>query len=82
METQDLFQSCRRGDLEQVRYLAEHKEVDVNVRDKWDSTPLYYACLCGHLDLVSKKTREVLLSPSRHVLPLQGEVSATGRGCL
>ena len=82
METQDLFQSCRRGDLEQVRYLAEHKEVDVNVRDKWDSTPLYYACLCGHLDLVSKKTREVFLSPSRHVLPFQGEVSSTGRSCL
>ena len=52
METQDLFQSCRRGDVEQVRYLAEHKELDVNVRDKWDSTPLYYACLCGHLELV------------------------------
>ena len=40
--------------MEQVRYLAEHKELDVNVRDKWDSTPLYYACLCGHLDLVRK----------------------------
>jgi hypothetical protein len=22
------------------RYLVEHKEVNVNVRDKWDSTPL------------------------------------------
>jgi len=33
-------------------YLAEQKEVDLNIRDRWDSTPLYYACLCGHLDLV------------------------------
>ena len=24
----------------------------MNVRDIWDSTPLYYACLCGHLELV------------------------------
>ena len=24
----------------------------MNLRDKWDSTPLYYACLCGHIDLV------------------------------
>ena len=30
----------------------ENKELDLNLRDKWDSTPLYYACLCGHLELV------------------------------
>ena len=35
------------------RYLTEEKEVNLNVRDKWDSTPLYYACLCGHPDVVS-----------------------------
>eukprot|EP00092_Neocalanus_flemingeri_P056552 GFUD01067064.1.p1 GENE.GFUD01067064.1~~GFUD01067064.1.p1 ORF type:complete len:501 (+),score=170.32 GFUD01067064.1:80-1504(+) len=48
----EMFQSCRRGDLEQVIYLTEHKEVELNIRDIWDSTPLYYACLCGHLELV------------------------------
>jgi len=52
MDVLDLFQSCRRGDLEQVVYLVENKELDLNLRDKWDSTPLYYACLCGHLELV------------------------------
>jgi len=52
MDTQDLFQCCRRGDLQQLQYLVEHKEVDLNVRDAWDSTPLYYACLCGHRELV------------------------------
>jgi len=35
-----------------VRYLTEHKEVELNMRDVWDSTPLYYACLCGHKELV------------------------------
>ncbi|GLD70009.1 ankyrin repeat and BTB/POZ domain-containing protein 1 [Lates japonicus] len=35
-----------------VRYLVEQRDVDLNVRDKWDSTPLYYACLCGHEELV------------------------------
>ena len=35
------------------RYLTEEKEVNLNVRDKWDSTPLYYACLCGHPDVVA-----------------------------
>ena len=34
------------------RYLVEKKEVNLNVRDVWDSTPLYYACLCGHHELV------------------------------
>ena len=35
------------------RYLTEEKEINLNVRDKWDSTPLYYACLCGHAEVVS-----------------------------
>ncbi|CAG0902830.1 unnamed protein product [Cyprideis torosa] len=52
MDIHELFLSCRRGDLGRVKYLVEQKEVELNVRDKWDSTPLYYACLCGHLDLV------------------------------
>ncbi len=34
------------------RNLIEIDDVNVNLRDKWDSTPLYYACLCGHTDLV------------------------------
>lgn len=34
------------------RTLIETKDVDVNFRDKFDSTPLYYACLCGHMEVV------------------------------
>ncbi|XP_029774069.1 ankyrin repeat and BTB/POZ domain-containing protein 1 isoform X3 [Suricata suricatta] len=52
MDTSDLFASCRKGDVGRVRYLLEQRDVEVNVRDKWDSTPLYYACLCGHEELV------------------------------
>ncbi|ELK13089.1 Ankyrin repeat and BTB/POZ domain-containing protein 1 [Pteropus alecto] len=52
MDTSDLFSSCRKGDVGRVRYLLEQRDVDVNVWDKWDSTPLYYACLCGHEELV------------------------------
>lgn len=52
MDFHELFMSCRRGEIDKVRYLVEHKEVSLNVRDKWDSTPLYYACLCGHEELV------------------------------
>jgi ankyrin repeat/BTB/POZ domain-containing protein 1 len=31
---------------------VEKKEVDLNIRDCWDSTPLYYACHCGHRNVV------------------------------
>ncbi|XP_072454431.1 ankyrin repeat and BTB/POZ domain-containing protein 1 isoform X2 [Notamacropus eugenii] len=52
MDTSDLFISCKKGDVCRVRYLLEQRDVEINVRDKWDSTPLYYACLCGHEELV------------------------------
>ncbi|XP_014678194.1 PREDICTED: ankyrin repeat and BTB/POZ domain-containing protein 1-like [Priapulus caudatus] len=52
MDQRDLFLSCRRGDLEHVTYLVEQLEVELNIRDRWDSTPLYYACLCGHSEVV------------------------------
>ncbi|CAB1424205.1 unnamed protein product [Pleuronectes platessa] len=52
MDVYDLFSSCRKGDIFRVRYLVEQRDVELNVRDKWDSTPLYYACLCGHEELV------------------------------
>lgn len=52
MEALDLFRQCKKGNLEEVRYLVEQRDIDVNIRDNWDSTPLYYACLCGHLPVV------------------------------
>ncbi|XP_054162101.1 ankyrin repeat and BTB/POZ domain-containing protein 1-like [Oppia nitens] len=52
MDLQDLFQSCKKGDLNIIKQLVDQKEVELNVRDKWDSTPLYYACLCGHTNVV------------------------------
>ena len=47
-----LFNACKLGDLEKVIQLHEEEDVDLNVRDEWDSTPLYYSCLCGHKDVV------------------------------
>ncbi|XP_005100573.1 ankyrin repeat and BTB/POZ domain-containing protein 1 [Aplysia californica] len=52
MDIQDMFHACKLGDLQRLQYLVEMKEVDIDTRDKWDSTPLYYACLCGHRDIV------------------------------
>ncbi|XP_022081189.1 ankyrin repeat and BTB/POZ domain-containing protein 1-like [Acanthaster planci] len=49
----EAFLCCKTGDLSRLQYLVETKEVEVNIRDKWDSTLLYYACLCGHKEVVS-----------------------------
>ena len=48
----DLTRSVRRGDLDRVRYLCEYTKVAVSHRDRFGATPLYYACLCGHVDVV------------------------------
>jgi ankyrin repeat protein len=45
---QTIFQLCRIGDFESVQALVE-RGVELNVRDAWDATPLYYSCLCGHV---------------------------------
>ncbi|XP_076067875.1 ankyrin repeat and BTB/POZ domain-containing protein 1-like isoform X2 [Oratosquilla oratoria] len=42
MDVFELFQSCKKGDYETVRILVEQKDVDVNIRDRWDSTPLLF----------------------------------------
>ncbi|XP_056445652.1 ankyrin repeat and BTB/POZ domain-containing protein 1 [Gadus chalcogrammus] len=52
MDGYELFSSCKKGDISRVRYLVEERDVDINLRDKWDCTPLYCACLCGHEELV------------------------------
>ncbi|XP_033745465.1 ankyrin repeat and BTB/POZ domain-containing protein 1-like [Pecten maximus] len=52
MDVKELFLACRRGDLTKVEYLLEQNQVELNLTDRWDSSPLYYACLCGHEELV------------------------------
>ena len=52
MDTYELMYSASGGDMEKIKYLVERRDVDLNARDGWDATPLYYACLCGHEDIV------------------------------
>ena len=47
----DIYHAARVGDLERIKHLVEDEEVDVNRRDRWDSVPLYYACLAGDIRL-------------------------------
>ena len=50
--TDDVFDTCRRGDLPKLCELVETFGHDINHLDRWDASPLYYACLCGHKDVV------------------------------
>lgn len=52
MDTRELFNACKTGDLTKLKTLIEERDVELNVRDKWDTSPLYYACLCGHINIV------------------------------
>jgi len=47
-----LFKYCKEGSLTKIQSLVEDNDIDLNFRDEWDSTPLYYACLCGHFEIV------------------------------
>ncbi|KAM0873514.1 hypothetical protein ACQ4PT_038023 [Festuca glaucescens] len=43
----DIFQAARAGDCALLGRLLQ-EGADLNARDRWDSIPLYYACLAGH----------------------------------
>uniref|UniRef100_A0ACD5VBM0 Uncharacterized protein n=2 Tax=Avena sativa TaxID=4498 RepID=A0ACD5VBM0_AVESA len=45
----DIFEAARAGDCSRLALLLE-AGANVNARDRWDSVPLYYACLAGHAD--------------------------------
>mmetsp|Transcript_7730 Transcript_7730/g.23400 ORF Transcript_7730/g.23400 Transcript_7730/m.23400 type:complete len:492 (+) Transcript_7730:502-1977(+) len=47
----ELCGMCRVGDLDGVKK-ALSLGVDINARDRWDATPLYYACLTGRVQVV------------------------------
>eukprot|EP01112_Ceratiomyxa_fruticulosa_P019659 TRINITY_DN6488_c0_g1_i2.p1 TRINITY_DN6488_c0_g1~~TRINITY_DN6488_c0_g1_i2.p1 ORF type:complete len:583 (+),score=116.64 TRINITY_DN6488_c0_g1_i2:109-1857(+) len=48
----DIYCATKSGDFSRVKYLVEVEDANLNKKDQWDSIPLFYACLCGHKDLV------------------------------
>jgi hypothetical protein len=44
----DIHTSSKAGDLLRIKYLVEQLDQDVNEHDIHNSSPLFYACLCGH----------------------------------
>jgi ankyrin repeat and BTB/POZ domain-containing protein 1 len=82
----DLGLVARSGDMLRVRYLVEHRRKPVSFADQWDASPLFYACLGGHTDVVeyllkSGTSSSSLLSLLSHSLSLIVCVVATGARC-
>ncbi|PRP84771.1 hypothetical protein PROFUN_07425 [Planoprotostelium fungivorum] len=48
----DIWTAAREGDLERVKYLVEVEDVDVNKTNEYDAIPMFYACLCGHKEVL------------------------------
>ena len=46
--TAALFLAARTGDNAKVAYLLETSPAEADAFDAWQSTPLFYAALCGH----------------------------------
>ncbi|CAI5472101.1 unnamed protein product [Closterium sp. Yama58-4] len=44
-----VYEAARAGDVDRLTWLVHEEGVDVNARDRWDSVPLYYACLADAL---------------------------------
>jgi len=45
----ELHLAARLGDVSRAAYLIEECNAQVNAYDQWQSTPLFYASLCGHV---------------------------------
>ncbi|KAL3475095.1 hypothetical protein BJX99DRAFT_259710 [Aspergillus californicus] len=48
-----LSTAARRGDAESIKRLLMDKDLPLDLRDRVRNTPLHYAVMCGHLDVVS-----------------------------
>ncbi|KAI8372974.1 uncharacterized protein BYT42DRAFT_594820 [Radiomyces spectabilis] len=55
-ETRDLYKelcsATKQGDLEKTESLVKSFGAPINFVDEWQCSPLYWACLCGHYEVV------------------------------
>ena len=55
----NIFESCRKGDLVSVKYIVEEAEVNPEIQDEFKYTPLHHASYNGHLEIVKYFVEEV-----------------------
>ncbi|KAF7724119.1 hypothetical protein EC973_001303 [Apophysomyces ossiformis] len=49
---EELCAATREGQLDKTEVLVKNFGAPVNYVDEWQCSPLYWACLCGHYDVV------------------------------
>lgn len=52
LQGQEIFFALRNNDVSRVKTLIEKDPSLVNVKDSWNRTPLHYAVITGHIELV------------------------------
>eukprot|EP00948_MAST-09A_sp_MAST-9A-sp1_P002337 g2337.t1 len=53
LQTNSIFDAAKSGQLDRVRFLVETKEVDCNVTNRYGTTPLHYAVMNDHYEIVA-----------------------------
>lgn len=48
----NVFTAVKSGDMARLVYLVEEEQIELQQRDEWDGTPLYYASFTGNQDMV------------------------------
>ena len=48
----ELFYAARTGDAARAAYLLEACDAQADAHDAFQATPLFYASLCGHTEVV------------------------------
>ncbi|KAI9318040.1 BTB/POZ protein [Dichotomocladium elegans] len=49
---EELCTAAKEGDLEKTKSLVTNFGAPINMIDRWQCNPLFYACLCGHYEVV------------------------------
>ena len=52
-DARNFWRSAKSGVLQSVMHHVEDMEQPISERDNFDNTAIYYACLCGHTDIVA-----------------------------
>jgi ankyrin repeat/BTB/POZ domain-containing protein 1 len=75
--TQSVHEACCAGDVERVALLLREDPYQLDTQDAFNATPLYYASLCGHLEVV-----RYLLQQGANCDPTLFEGERAHYGCL
>jgi len=47
-----LHEAALNGDLEEVKFILNNNNLDIDLKDSYGATALYYAAMSGHIDIV------------------------------